>query len=71
MEEIFQKIVDDGPELFDLERINNFIDRNFICKHATTDQSIWQLSKIILSTLHLDDQKDQCKANKEVQMYIF
>jgi hypothetical protein len=30
MEEIFQKIVDDGPELFDLERINNFIDRDFI-----------------------------------------
>ena len=27
MEDVFQKIVDDGPDEFDIDRIHNFIDR--------------------------------------------
>ena len=27
MENVFQKIVDDGPDEFDIDRIHNFIDR--------------------------------------------
>jgi hypothetical protein len=32
MEQVFLKIVEDGPEAFDIERINNFIDRKSFAK---------------------------------------
>ncbi len=32
MEQVFLKIVEDGPDSFDIERINNFIDRKSFVK---------------------------------------
>jgi hypothetical protein len=36
MEQVFKRIVSEGPEAFDIERINNFIDRKHLAKLAKT-----------------------------------
>jgi hypothetical protein len=36
MEQVFKRIVSEGPEAFDIERINNFIDRKHLAKPANT-----------------------------------
>ncbi len=45
MEQVFLKIIEDGPEAFDIERINNFIDRKSFAK-LKDDINFWNYKQL-------------------------